>query len=151
MTALVPFEDAQASFILRLSTVSRLSHLRHIVSPSITHEGAADYNALVEGALESIIVGDGATAAGLPTSKEGTHDPATWKTHTYLVHETLWQAYMPIRKDGLGITSSISINKNSLHRLPRLVRGTCRCSLCPGEPSISSRTTASATHGVSVP
>ena len=54
--ALVPMEDAQASFhILRLSATSRLSHLLRTVPPSITVP------------LASIIAGDGAGAAGLPT------------------------------------------------------------------------------------
>ena len=46
--ALVPMEDTQASFlILRLSIVSRLSHLLRTVPPSITCQAAADYDALV--------------------------------------------------------------------------------------------------------
>ena len=47
--ALVPIEDAQASFqILRLSAASRLPHLLRIVPPSITYQAAADYGALVQ-------------------------------------------------------------------------------------------------------
>ena len=46
--ALVPMEDAQASFqILRLSATSRLSHLLRTVPPSITCQAAANYDALV--------------------------------------------------------------------------------------------------------
>ena len=72
--ALVPMEDAQASFqILRLSTASRLSHLLHTVMPSLIHQAAADYDALVEWASAPIIVGDGAATAGLPTPKEEVH------------------------------------------------------------------------------
>ena len=64
-------EDAQASFqILRLSATSRLSHLLRTVPPSITCQAAANYDALVEWALASIIAGDGAAAAGLPTPEE---------------------------------------------------------------------------------
>ena len=49
MRALVPMEDAQASFqILRLSFASRLSHILRTVPPSITHQDLADYDALVE-------------------------------------------------------------------------------------------------------
>ena len=49
MKALVPMEDAQASFqMLRLSTASCLSHLLCIIPPSITHQTAADYDAVVE-------------------------------------------------------------------------------------------------------
>ena len=44
--ALVPMEDAQASFqILRLSSTSRLSHLLRTVPPSITCQAAANYDA----------------------------------------------------------------------------------------------------------
>ena len=54
--ALVPMEDTQASFqILRLSATSRLSHLLRTVPPSITCQAAANYDALVEWALASII------------------------------------------------------------------------------------------------
>ena len=64
--ALVLLEDAQASFqILRLSAVSRLSYLLRTVPPSIIHQAAAGYDALVEWALASIIAGDGAAVAGL--------------------------------------------------------------------------------------
>ena len=46
--ALVPMEDAQASFqILRLSATSRLSYLLRTVPPSITCQAAANYDALV--------------------------------------------------------------------------------------------------------
>ena len=63
---LVSMEDAQASFqILRLSATSRLSHLLRAVPPSITCQAAANYDALVEWALASIIAGDGAAAVGL--------------------------------------------------------------------------------------
>ena len=47
--ALVPMEDAQASFhILRLSATSRLSNLGRTVPPSTTCQAAANYDALVE-------------------------------------------------------------------------------------------------------
>ena len=91
--ALVPMEDAQASFqILRLSATSRLSHLLRTVPHSITCQAAANYDDLVEWALASIIVGDRAAAAGLPTPEEVTHDPTiplcakirpTWGTMPY--------------------------------------------------------------------
>ena len=76
MRALVPMEDAQASFqMLRLSATSRLSYLLRTVPPSITCQAAANYDALVEWALASIIAGDRAAAAGLPTPEEVAHDP----------------------------------------------------------------------------
>ena len=63
--ALVPMDDAQASSqILRLSTVSRLSHLLRTVPPSITLEASRHFDALIEWALASIIAGDGAAAGG---------------------------------------------------------------------------------------
>ena len=87
--ALVPMEDAQASFqILRLSATSRLSHLLRTVPPFIMCQAAANYDALVEWVLASIIAGDGAAAAGLPTPEEVAHDPCakirpTWGTMPY--------------------------------------------------------------------
>ena len=105
--ALVPMEDAQASFqILRLSVTSRLSHLLQTVPPSITCQSEANYGALVEWALASIIAGDGAAAAGV---EEVAHDPTVCQNQTYLGHDALWQAHLPIREGGLGLTSSSSI------------------------------------------
>ena len=80
--ALVPREDAQASFqILRLSVTSRLSHLLRTVPPSITCQ-AASYDALVGWALASIIAGDRAAAAGLPTPEEVAHEPPVCQNQT---------------------------------------------------------------------
>ena len=108
--ALVPMEDAQASFhIFRLSATSRLSHLLRTVPPSIICQAAANYDALVEWALASIVAGDGAAAAGLPTPEEVTHDPTVCQNQTYLGHEALGQAHLRIREGGLRLTSSSSI------------------------------------------
>ena len=109
--ALVPMEDAQASFqILRLSATSRPSHLLRTVQPSIVCQAAANYDAFVEWALASIIAGDGAAAVGLPTPAKVAHDPAVCQSQTYLGHDALRQAHLPIREGGLGLTSSSSIN-----------------------------------------
>ena len=103
-------EDAQASFqILRLSASSGLSHLLRTVPPSITCQAAANYDTSVERALASIIAGDGAAVAGLPTPEEIAHDPTVCQDQTYLGLEALRQADLPIRERGLGITSSSSI------------------------------------------
>ena len=108
--ALVPMEDAQASFqILRLSATSRLSHLLRTVPPSITYQAEANYDALVECALASIIAGDGVAAAGLPTPVEVAHNPTVCQNQTYLGHDALRQAHLLIREGGLGLTSSTSI------------------------------------------
>ena len=108
--ALVPMEGAQASFqILRLSATSRLSHLLRTVPPSITCQAEANYDVLVEWALASIIAGDGAVAVGLPTPEEIAHDPTVCQNQTYLGHDALRQAHLPIREGGLGLTSSSSI------------------------------------------
>ena len=108
--ALVPMEDAQASFqILCLSATYRLSHLLRTVPPSITCQAAANYDALVEWALASIIAGDGAAAVGLPTPEEVAHDPTLCRNQTYLGHDALRRAHLPIREGGLGLTSSSSI------------------------------------------
>ena len=107
---LVPVEDAQASFqILRLSATSRLSHLLQTVPPSILCQATANYDALVEWALASIIAGDGAAAAGLPTPEEVARDPTVCQNQTYLGHDALRQAHLLIQKGGLGLTSSSSI------------------------------------------
>ena len=108
--ALVPMKDAQASFqIVRLSATSRLSHLLRAVPPSITCQAAANYDALVEWALASIIAGDGAAAAGLPTPEEVAYDPTVCQNQTYLEHDALRQAHLSIREGGRGLTSSSSI------------------------------------------
>ena len=108
--ALVPIEDAQASFqFLRLSATCRLSHLLRTVPPSITYQATANYDALMEWALAFNIAGDEAAAAGLPTPEEAAHDPTVCQTQTYLGHEALRQAHLPIREGGLGLTSSSSI------------------------------------------
>ena len=108
--ALVPMEDAQASFrILRLSATSRLSYLLRTVPLSITCQAAAYYDALVEWSLASIISGDGAAAAGLLAPEEVAHDPTVCQNQTYLGHDALPQAHLPIREGGLGLTSSSSI------------------------------------------
>ena len=107
---LVPMEDAQASFqILRLSATFRLSHLLRTVPPSITCQAAANYDALVEWTLASIIAGDGAAAAGLPTPEEVAHDHTVCQNQTYLGNDALRQGHLPIREGGLGLTSSSSV------------------------------------------
>ena len=107
---LVTMEDAQASFQdLRLSATSRLLHLLRTVPPSITCHAAANYDALVEWALASIIAGDGAAVVGLPTPEEVARDLTVCQNHTYLGHEALRQAHLPIRESGLGLTNSSSI------------------------------------------
>ena len=47
--------------------------------------------------------------AGLPTPEEVAHDPIVCQNQTYLGHEALRPAYLPIRESGLGLTSSSSI------------------------------------------
>ena len=110
MGALVPMKDAQASFqILRLSVTSRVSHLLRTVPPSSTWQAAANYDALVEWVLASIIAGDGAAAAGLPTPEKVAHDPTVCHKKAYLGHEALRQAHLLIQEGDLGRTSSSSM------------------------------------------
>ena len=110
LRALVPIEDAQTSLqILRLPAASRLSHLLRTVPPSIKCQAAAKYGALVEWALASIIAGDGADTAGPPTPEEAAHDHTVCRNQTYLGHEVLRQAHLPIREGGLILTSSSAI------------------------------------------
>ena len=83
-----PNRDTKASFqILRLSAASRLSHTLRTVPISITRQAATDYDALVKGALASIIADDEGAAAGPPTPREVAHDPTVCQTQTYLGHE----------------------------------------------------------------
>ena len=63
----------------------------------------------MEWALASIIAGDGAAAAGLPTPVEVAHDPTVCQNQTYQGHDALRQAHLPIREGDLGLASSISI------------------------------------------
>ena len=63
----------------------------------------------MEWALASIIAGDGAAAAGLPTPVEVAHDSIVCQNQTYLGQDALRQPPLPIREGGLGLTSSISI------------------------------------------
>ena len=136
---LAPMEDAQASFqILRLSATSRLSHLLRTVPPSITGQAAANYDALVEWALASIIAGDGAAAAGLPTPEEVAHDSTVCQNQTYLGHEALRQAHLPIREGGLGLTSSSSIKGAAYIGCHALVLGRVVAASARGKPSIPS-------------
>ena len=124
MRALVPVEDAQASFqILRISATSRLSRFLRTVPPSITCQASANYDALVEWALASIVAGDGAAAAGLPTPEEVAHDPTVCQNQTYLGHDALRQAHLPIREGGLGLTSISSIKGTAYIGCHALVLG----------------------------
>ena len=63
----------------------------------------------MEWALASIIAGDGAAAAGLPTPEEVARNPTVCQNQTYLAHDALRQAHLPILEGGLGLTSSSSI------------------------------------------
>ena len=105
--ALVPMEDAQASFqILRLSATSRLSHLLRTVPPSITCQAAANYDALAEWALASIIAGDGAAAAGLPTPVEVAHDPTVCQNQTYLGYDAHGRSTCQSEKAALDLPAA---------------------------------------------
>ena len=100
-------EDFQASFqILRLSTTSRLSHMLRKVPPFITCQAAANYDALGEWALASIIAGDGAALAGLPTPKKVAHDPTECQNQTYLRHEDLRQVHFQSEKAALDLSAA---------------------------------------------
>ena len=107
LTALVPMDNVQASFqILCLSSVSRLSHLIRTAPPSITQEASRHFDVLIVWALASIIAGDGAAVAGLPTSEEVANDPNVCRKQTFLGRKALRQVHLPIRERGLGIISS---------------------------------------------
>ena len=86
-----------------------MQFIKYTLTHPITCQAAANYDALVEWALASIIAGDGAAAGGLPTPEEVAHDPTVCQNQTYLGHDALRQVHLPIREDGLGLTSSSSI------------------------------------------
>ena len=75
-------------------------------------------------------------AAGLPTPEEVAHDPTVYQNQTYLGHEALRQAHVPIREGGLGFASSSSIKGAALigcHALvhERVVAASARGNLPP--------------------
>ena len=126
MRALVPMEGAQASLQnLRLSAASRVSPLLRTVPPAITRQATtADYDALVEWSLASIIACDGAVTEGLPTSEDVAHDPTVCQTQTYyLGHEALRRAHLSIQEGSLGLTSSNSIKGTAYIGFHTLVLG----------------------------
>ena len=97
MRALVPMEVAQASFqILCLSAASRRSHLLRTAPPSATHLTAADYDAVLEWALASIKVGDGAAATELSNPEEVHCDPTVYQILTYGETKALRQTHLPL-------------------------------------------------------
>ena len=59
--------------------------------------------------LGSNKVGDGAASTGLLAPEEVAYDPTVCQNPTYLGHEALQQAHLPIRKGGLGLPSCESI------------------------------------------
>ena len=58
--------------------------------------------------MASIKADDGAATAGKPMPEIVAH-PTVCQNQTYLKHEALRQAHLPIREDGLGLTSSSSM------------------------------------------
>ena len=150
--ALVPMEDARASFqILRLSAASRLSQLLRTVPPSITHQAAADYDALAEWALASIIPGDGTAAGGLPTPEEVPHDPIVCQNYTYLGHKVLRQARLPIREGLLRITSSNSIKGTAYIGCHALILGRVVAAPARGNLPFLLERLPELPHGVNAP
>ena len=61
--------------------------------------------------------------AGLPTPEEVAHDPTVCQNQTYLGHDALRQAHLPIREGGLGLTSSSSIKGEAYIGCHALVLG----------------------------
>ena len=113
MRALVPMEDAQASFqILRLSADFRLSHLLRAICCRLRRFDG--------GGVGVYLAGDGTTAVGLQTSEEIANNPTVCQSQTYLGHEAGPPAH---RECGLGLTSSNS-NKGAAYIVcPALVLG----------------------------
>ena len=76
----------------------------------------------MEWTLASTIADDGAATAGKPTPEEVAH-PTVCQTQTYLGHEALRQTHLPIREDGLGLTSCSSMKGASYIGCHALVLG----------------------------
>ena len=94
----------------------------------------------MEWALASIIAGDGAAAAGLPTPEEVAHDSTVCQNQTYLGHNALRQAHLPIREGGRGLTSSSSIKAAAYIGCHALVLGRVVAASARGDlPSLLER------------
>ena len=76
----------------------------------------------MEWTLASIKAGDGAATAGKPTPEEVVH-PTVCQNQTYLGHEALRQAHLPIQDNGLGLTSSSSVKGTAYIGCHALVLG----------------------------
>ena len=110
LRALVPMEDAQASFqIMRLSAVTRMTFLLRALPPSVTRDAAKEYDAMLEWALASVIAGEGAIAAGLAGPDEVRANPNLCKRQHFLGEEALRQAHLPVREGGLGLISRADV------------------------------------------
>ena len=107
---LVPTEDAQA-----LSDFASICHFSPLTfasnSKSALHHvpSCSKLRRFGGVGVGSIIAGGGAAAAGLPTPEEVARDSTVCQNQTYLGHEALRQAHLPIREGGLGLTSNSSI------------------------------------------
>ena len=94
----------------------------------------------MEWTFASIIAGDEAAAAGLPTPEEVAHDPTVCQTQTLTGHEALRQAHLPIREGGLGLTRSSSIKDAAYIGCHALVLGRVVASSARGNlPSLLER------------
>ena len=81
----------------------------------------------MEWALASIIAGDGATAA-LPTPEEVAQDPTVCQNQTYLGHDALRQAHLPIRESCCSIKGAAYIGSHTLV-LGRVIAASARGNL----------------------
>ena len=77
----------------------------------------------LEWTLAHIIADDGAAATGLPTPEKVAHDPTVCQNHTYLGHEALRPAHLPIREGSLEVTSRSSFKGESYIGCHALVLG----------------------------
>ena len=93
----------------------------------------------MEWALASIIAGDGAAAPGLRTPEEA-HDPTVCQNQTYLGHDALRQAHLPVREGGLGLSNSRSIKDAAYIGYHALVLGRADAASARGNlPSLLER------------
>ena len=81
------------------------------------------FNKYIHTYIHTYIAGDGAAAAGLPTPEEVAHDPTVCQNQTYLGHDALRLAHLPIREGGFGLTSRSSIKGAAYNGCHALVLG----------------------------
>ena len=135
--ALVPMEDAQASFqILRLSATSPLSHLLRTVPPSITYQAEARrFSGVGVGVYHSWR----RSCRGRATNARGSSPPSRCVPKSDLPGARRPTAGPPANPRRRPWTYQQQLHqRRGIYRLPRPGPGACRRCLRPAEPSVPS-------------